>query len=166
MKISPRPLFPLHQTLQLALAFGQVVFSLHPPNTDLAIGLPDGEAWFPLLQSPMAVSVTPLQPTLGNVHVDLRLVCSCSATETHFMKLPTNSYCADVAPEAVWNLVVIVATKERRFLHAMRFGTQWSRSVSLCGRPLCGSAVDAPRHFHFTITGLIVDRGSSSRAEI
>jgi hypothetical protein len=28
---------------------------------------------------------------------DLRLVCGCLAMETHFMKLPTNSYCADVA---------------------------------------------------------------------
>ena len=30
-------------------------------------------------------------------HGDLRLVSGCSAMETHFMKLPTNSYCADVA---------------------------------------------------------------------
>ena len=30
-------------------------------------------------------------------HGDLRLVCGCSAMETHFMKLPTNSYCVDVA---------------------------------------------------------------------
>jgi hypothetical protein len=39
--------------------------------------------------SPMAVSFTPLQPTLGIVHDDLRLVCGCSAMETHVMKLPT-----------------------------------------------------------------------------
>ena len=52
---------------------------------------------FPLLQSPMAVSFTPLQPTLGIAHGDLRLVCGCSAMETHFMKLSTNSACVDVA---------------------------------------------------------------------
>ena len=45
----------------------------------------------------MEVSFTPLQPTLGIVHGDLTLVCGCLAMETHFMKLPTNSYCADVA---------------------------------------------------------------------
>ena len=83
---------------QLALAFR------HPPNPDSSVRLPDGEAWFitpentlPLLQSPMAASFTPLQPTLIE-HVDLRLVCVCSAMDTHFMTLPTNSYCAEVAP--------------------------------------------------------------------
>ena len=48
----------------------------------------------------MATSFTPLQPTLGMViigHGELRLVCGCSAMETHFMKLLTNNYCADVA---------------------------------------------------------------------
>ena len=46
----------------------------------------------PLHQRNMAASFTPLQPTLGIVHGDLRrLVCGCSAMETHFIKLPTNS---------------------------------------------------------------------------
>jgi hypothetical protein len=45
----------------------------------------------------MAASFTPLQPSLGIAHGDLRLVCGCLAMETLFMKLPTNSYCADVA---------------------------------------------------------------------
>ena len=64
-------------------------------------------------------------------------------------------------PEAVWNYVVSVATKDRRFLRA---STRRSHSVRLCGLPLRGWAV-APRHFHFTITALTVDWGSSSRAE-
>jgi hypothetical protein len=78
----------------------EVVF-WHLPNPDLYIGQPDGETWFitpenafPLLQSPMAASFTPLQPTLDIVHCDLRL--GCSAMKTHFVKLPTNSSCADV----------------------------------------------------------------------
>ena len=45
------------------------------------------------------------------------------------------------------------------------FSTRWSRSVSLCGLTLCGWAV-VPRCFHFTITALTVDWGSSNRAEI
>jgi hypothetical protein len=49
----------------------------------------------PMLQSPMAASFTPLQPTLGIAHGDIRL--GCSAKETHFMKLLINSYCADLA---------------------------------------------------------------------
>ena len=32
-----------------------------------------------------------------HVHGDLRIVCGCSAMETHFMKLLMNSVCADVA---------------------------------------------------------------------
>ena len=45
----------------------------------------------------MAASFTPLQPTLGIEHCDLRLVCSCLAMETHIMKHPMNSYRSDVA---------------------------------------------------------------------
>jgi hypothetical protein len=45
----------------------------------------------------MVASFTPLQPVLGIVHGELRLVYGCSATETHFLKLPTDIYCVDVA---------------------------------------------------------------------
>ena len=68
--------------------------------------------------------------------------------------------------ESVWNSVVSVATDDRLFFHTMRFSTQWSRSVSLCGRPLRGWTVVSPKRFHFTIIAFTVDRGSSSRAEI
>ena len=53
-----------------------------PPNSKvgLCIRRPDGEGGFislenafPLLQSPMVGSFTPLQPTLGITHGDLRL---------------------------------------------------------------------------------------------
>uniref|UniRef100_UPI00358E180C kinesin-like protein KIF9 n=1 Tax=Myxine glutinosa TaxID=7769 RepID=UPI00358E180C len=52
---------------------------------------------FLLLQSPMVASFTPLQPTLDIAPGDLRLMCGCSAMETHFMKILMNSCCADVA---------------------------------------------------------------------
>jgi hypothetical protein len=45
----------------------------------------------------MVASFTPLQPIVGIAHGDLRLVCGCSAIETHSVKLQTKSYCADVA---------------------------------------------------------------------
>jgi hypothetical protein len=111
----------------------------------------------------MGVSFTTLQPTLGIAHGDL--MCDSLALETHFLKLPTNSYCTDVASDAVWNFVVSVATEDRQFLHTTHVSTQWSCSVSLCGLPLRGGTV-APRHFHFTITALKVDWGTSSKAEI
>ena len=85
-------------------AYGQITLFWHPPNPDSSIRLPDGEARFiipvnafPLLQSPMAASFTPLQLMLGILQCNLRLVCGCSAMETHFMKLPMNCSCADVA---------------------------------------------------------------------
>jgi hypothetical protein len=59
----------------------------------------------------MGVSVTPLQPMLGIAHGDLRLVCGCMAMETHFMKLST-VLVLTLLPEAVWNLVVSVATED------------------------------------------------------
>jgi hypothetical protein len=61
-------------------ALGQVAFSWLLPNPDWFVGLL-------------------LQPTLSIAHGDHRLVCGCSAMETHFMKLPMNSSCADVAIE-------------------------------------------------------------------
>ena len=69
-------------------------------------------------------------------------------------------------PEAVWNSVMSVATDDRPFYHAMRFGTRLSHSVNLCGLLRRGWAVVAPRCFHFTITAPTVDQGSSSKAEI
>ena len=68
--------------------------------------------------------------------------------------------------EAVWRSVVSVATEDRWFLCATLFTTQQSHSVSLCGLSLRDWDVVAPRRFHFTITALTVDQGSSSRVEI
>ena len=69
---SSTKLYSWHYTL------GQVAVSWHPPNPDLFVGLPDGEAWFttpeslfPLLQSPLAASFTTLQLTLGMVILGL-----------------------------------------------------------------------------------------------
>ena len=59
-------------------ALGQVAFSWHLQNPDSSVGLPDPEVWFittengfPLLQSLMAASFTPLQLTLGIVILGL-----------------------------------------------------------------------------------------------
>jgi hypothetical protein len=65
-------------------------------------------------------------------------------------------------PEAVWNSVLSVSNEDRSFLGATLISTRRSHSVSLCGLPLCGWAVVAPRHFHFTITALAVDRAAQA----
>jgi hypothetical protein len=144
-------------------ALGQVAFSWHLPNSDSSIRLPDGEAWFitpenafPLLQSPMAVSFTPLQPTLGIAQG----VFGCSAMETHFLKLPINSSCADVASRGSLELGRECCNRGQTIF------THQSRSVSLCGLPLHSWSVVAPRCFHFTITALTVYHSSFRRAEI
>ena len=125
----------------------------------MGVSLTDGEAWFitpentfPLLQSPMAASFTPLQPTLGIAHGVVNLVCGWLAMETHSMKLPTNSYCADIASRGSLELVMSVAT--RWVLRTTRFSTRWSRFVNLCGLPL------------LVLKALTVYQGSSSRAGI
>jgi hypothetical protein len=74
----------------------------------------------------MAESFTQHQPMLGIAHGDLRLVCGCSAMETHFMKLVTNSSCADVA----------------------------SRGSLELGSECCNQGQTIFTRYHFTITAL------------
>ena len=85
--IPPPPNFSWHYEV------GQVAVSWHPPNPYLFFGLHHSIERFPLLQTPEAASFTPFQPTLGIVTLGL---CT-AAWQTHFMKLPMNSYCANVA---------------------------------------------------------------------
>jgi hypothetical protein len=62
----------------------------------------------------MAVSFTPIQPAL-----DVRRVCGCSAMETHFMKLSTNSYRADVASRGSLELGSEGLQPEDTLFHAL-----------------------------------------------
>jgi hypothetical protein len=141
----------LDQTLQLALRIrlGSVLLASAKPR----LVRWTSRWWSGIHHSIKRVSTSP-ESNVG----ELRLVCGCSATETHFMKLWTVIVLM-LIPEAVWNLVVSVATEDRWFLRTALFIIQQSRSVSLCGPPLRGWVVGAPRCFHFT-----VDRGRSSRA--
>lgn len=75
----------------------------------------------------MVASFTPLQPTLGIVHGDLRLVCGCSTMETNFMKLATNSSCADVASRGSLELCSVV------LLHTHTEGRLFLRASALSG---------------------------------
>ena len=67
----------------------------------------------------MAASFTPLQPTLGIAHGDLRLVCGSSAMETHFMKLQTNGSCADVASRGSVELGSECCTRGQTIFYAL-----------------------------------------------
>jgi hypothetical protein len=93
----------------------------------------------------MAVSFTPLQPTLGIEHDDdLRLMCGCSAMETP-TTLPTNSYCVDVASQGSWELGsdvlqprtddVYTLMLQHTFCEVVWPSTRRSRSERLCGLP-------------------------------
>lgn len=172
MKNSPRPLFLLHQTLQWAICIlsGSALLASDKPKF---IGLPDGEAWFItpenvflLLQSPMAVSLTSLQSTIGIAHCVCMFVCNCSAMETHFMKLPTNSSCTDVASRGSLELGSECCNRGQMIF--TRYVLQHSAApfCELVWPTTRGWAVVTPRRFHFTITALTLDWGSSNRAEI
>jgi hypothetical protein len=94
MKNSPRPLSPFHQTLHLALCIGAGSILLastknqsSPSDCQMVKRDSSLQKMFPLLQSPMTVSFTPLPLRLGIARGDLRLVCVCSTMETYFMKL-------------------------------------------------------------------------------
>ena len=158
MKKSPRPLFNLHQTWQLAICIraGSILLASAKPKFIRRTA----RSWSMIHYSrerfstaPMGASVTPLQPT----YVAARPWKPISWSSWQVPKL---------LPETVWNSVVRIATEDRPFLRATCFSTWQSRSLSLLGLPLCSWAVVAPRHFHFTIAALTVDLCSSSRAEI
>ena len=153
MKNSTRPLFLLHKTLYLALCIlaGSIL---------LASAKPRFVRWTARWWSVIHHSRERISTTLGIAHGDLRMVCVAAR-----LWKPT-SWCSrwtvlvlTLLLEAVLNSVVSVATEDRLFFTC--FSTQWSCSVSLCGL-----AVVAPRRFHFTISALSIDRGSSSRAEV
>ena len=96
----------------------------------------EGDGGDSSLQTTRFHCFTPLQPTLGIAHGDLRLACGCSAMETHFMKLPTHSSCADVASRGSLEHGSECCNPGQMIVRATRFSTQRCRSVSLCGLPL------------------------------
>ena len=117
----------------------------------------------------MVATFTPLQSTLCIAHGELRLVCGCLAMETHFMKLPTNSSCADIASRGSLELDSECCNRGQTIF--MRFSTRrsvlWACVCTITTlRPLCGRAVVAYRHLRFTVTAFTVDQGSSSRADV
>ena len=135
--------------------------------------MPDDEAGFitpentfPLFQSPMAVSFTPLQLMLGIAHGDFKLVFGYSSMETHFMKLQTNSYCANVAFRVSLELDSECCNQGQTIF--TRYSLQHS-AVPFCA--LVWPTTSRLKHccsqtFPFHNKARIVDRGSSSRADI
>lgn len=97
---------------------------------------------------------------------DLWLGCSCSAMETHSMKL--SAHCCWANLKATWSLEVCSdwLCRSWRPLRTMRFSIRWSRSVSLRGLSLCGRVAVVPKHFHFLIIQLTVDCGIFRSEEI
>ena len=94
--------------------------------------------------------ITLLQPMLGIALGDLRLVCSCSAMETHFMKLPMNSSCAEVASRGNSELGRVLQPRTDNFC-ALR--------VSALGCPVLRACVA----YHFAAEQLLILDVSSSK---
>ncbi len=128
-------------------AVRQVKFFWHPPNLVSPIRLPNREAWFvtpqnrfPLLQSPC---FTPTSK-LGNLLVDIKFACRCSAMETHSMKLPI--FVLILMAVEVYNSLALESAEHLRLLaSALCDLTPW-----LCGLPLRGLVAAAPKCFHFS----------------
>ncbi len=68
----------------------------HPPNANSPIRLPNREAWFVTPQNRFPLLQSSVLLTLGIVLDYAVLTRSCSAMETHFMKLPPQSFSADI----------------------------------------------------------------------
>ena len=146
-------------------ALGQVAY--------LSVRLPDGEEWSITLENLISTAPESNSSKLYTTPADACIDAAqpWKPMETHLMKLPMSSSCAYVSSRCslelfseFCNSVVGVASMDRQFFTC--FSTWWPHSVSLCGLPLRGWAVVAPRPFHFTITALTVDQGNSSGAEI
>jgi hypothetical protein len=162
MNISPRLLFLLAQTLQLALCSraGNVLLA----SAKRKFILRTARWWSVIHHSRERISTVPesnggkLYTTPAEAwHCDLRLVCGCSAMETHFIKVSTNSYCADGASRVRLELCSECCNWGQTVF--MRYVLQHS-AVPFCELvwPTIRSwAVVAPRRFHFTITALTVD---------
>ncbi|KAB5559430.1 hypothetical protein PHYPO_G00028930 [Pangasianodon hypophthalmus] len=103
-KNSSRPLSLCHQTSLLALCVsgrwcssGIHQTQIHPSDCQIAKRDSSLQGTCFHCSRIQQCCFTPLQLTLDIVHSDLRLGCSCSAMETHFMKLLIHSSCVDVA---------------------------------------------------------------------
>ena len=62
--------------------------------------------------------------------------CSCSAMETHSMKLSTDCSWANQKPHEVWKSVAIDFAESWQPLRTMRLSIRWPRSIILRGLPL------------------------------
>ncbi len=88
---------------------------------------------------------TPLHLMLSIVFDDVRLAYSCSATETHSMKLPLHVFCVDI--------------NGRGCLEIFSYCMESANALWLRFAPVL-------KHFHLPIVPLTVDHGISSRNEI
>ena len=92
--------------------------------------------------------------------------CSCSATETHSMKLSTRCSWANL--KATWSLEVCSLWLYRKLATSTHYAPQdpSPRSVIIRGLPLCGWVAVIPNRFHFVIIPLTVDCGIFNSKEI
>jgi hypothetical protein len=153
----------LHQTLQQALCIGECSILLTSAKPRFVCRT--ARWWSVIHHSRKRISTAPesngseLYITPADAWLCLGLCVAARPWKPISWSCRRTVIVLKLLPEAVWNSVVSVATENRRFLHITCFSTWGSRSVSLCGLPLRGWAVVAPRCFHLTITALTVNLG-------
>ena len=170
MKNSPISSFIINQTLQLTLCIGagSVLLASAKPKFVCRTA----RWWRMINPSRERVSTAPefnsgelyTTPWLPLRMVILGLCAAARPWKPNSWSSLWSGIVLTLLPEAAWNSVVSDATEDRQFLPLRELQHSQSHSVSLCGLLLHGWAVVAPRCFHFTMTVLTVDRGSSSRA--
>ena len=102
MKNSPRPIFLLHQTLQLSLCIGGGSVLLASAQTQICLSdsqmvKRDSSLHRMCFHCSRVQWQRALHSSRRLAFRMVRFLCGCSAMESHFMKLPMNSYCADFA---------------------------------------------------------------------
>ena len=154
MRNSPRPKFPLHQTLHLAVCIraGSILLASSEPRF---VSLTD-RLWRVIPHSREHVSTAP-ESNGGELYTT-----PADAWPSNWKPISW-SYWNSASRDRLelgsecWNWRQTIITS---------YALQWSCSVSLSCLPLRSWAVIAHRCFHFTITALTVDRRSASRAEM
>ena len=150
MKNSPWQLFLLHQTLQLALCIGA--------GSDLASAKP---RWWSVIHHFRELIST------ASVQWPWALyLCVTARPWKPIHEAPDEQFLCWRCFQRQFGTQLWVLQQRTDDFYTLGASALRSRAVSLCSLTLCGWAVVAPRRFHFTITALIVNWGSTSRANI
>lgn len=131
------------------------MFFQHLPNAESAI-------WLLMVKCDLSLCRTCFHPSTVQCWCALYNFNSCSAMETHFMKLPLSVFMLTLMPVEVQNSS---AMESPECCSLLQTTLSVMVSVGLCSFPLCGRVTVVPKYFNFLIS-FKVDGGISSRDDI